>query len=76
MITIDQIFASSNVIHGLPRPGKACRRLEFGKDIGEAKAYQTLRRMKVEASRLLVRLIIAVASLDGNGVATRCTNSA
>ena len=76
MITIDQIFAPSNVIHGLPRPEKACQRLEFGKDIGEAKAYQMLRRMKVEASRLLVRLIIAVASLDGNGVGTRCTNSA
>ncbi len=42
--------------------------LEFDKDIGEAKAYQALGKMKsnVEASRLLVRMIIAVASSDGN----------
>lgn len=42
--------------------------LEFDKDIGEAKAYQALGKMKsnVEASRLLVRMIIAVASADGN----------
>ena len=35
---------------------------------GEAKAYQALGKMKsnVEASRLLVRMIIAVASSDGN----------
>lgn len=54
MITIDQIFAPSNVSHGFPRPEKACRRLEFGKDIGVAKAYQMLGRMKVEASCLPV----------------------
>ena len=42
--------------------------LEFDKDIGEAKAYQALGKMKsnIEASRLLVRMIIAVASADGN----------
>ena len=42
--------------------------LEFDKDIGEAKAYQALGKMKsnVEASRLLVRMIIAIASSDGN----------
>lgn len=42
--------------------------LEFDKDIGEAKAFQALGKMKsnVEASRLLVRMIIAVASADGN----------
>ena len=42
--------------------------IEFDKDIGEAKAFQALGRMKsnVEASRLLVRMIIAVASADGN----------
>ena len=66
MITIDQIFASSNVSHGRQRPGKACRRLEFDKDSGEDKACQALGKMKVEASRLLVRMIIALASLDGN----------
>ena len=42
--------------------------IEYDKDIGEAKAFQALGRMKsnVEASRLLVRMIIAVASADGN----------
>ncbi len=42
--------------------------LEFDKDIGEAKAYQALGKMKsnAEASRLLVRMVIAIASADGN----------
>jgi tellurite resistance protein TerB len=42
--------------------------IEFDKDIGEAKAYQALGKMKsnAEASRLLVRMIIAIASADGN----------
>ncbi|MGZ8137649.1 MAG: tellurite resistance TerB family protein [Methylococcaceae bacterium] len=42
--------------------------LEFDKDIGEAKAYQALGKMKsnVEAARLLMRMIIAIASSDGN----------
>ncbi len=42
--------------------------IEFDKDIGEAKAYQALGKMKsnAEASRLLVRMIIAIASADGD----------
>ena len=42
--------------------------IESDKEIGEAKAYQALAKMKsnVEASRLLVRMIIAVAAADGN----------
>lgn len=42
--------------------------IEFDKDIGEAKAYQALGKMKSnpEAARLLVRMIIAIASADGN----------
>ena len=42
--------------------------IEFDKDIGEAKAYQALGKMKsnAEAARLLVRMIIAIASADGN----------
>jgi tellurite resistance protein TerB len=42
--------------------------LEFDKDIGEAKAFQALGKMKsnAEASRLLVRMIIAIASADGD----------
>lgn len=41
--------------------------LEFDNDIGQAKAYQALGKMKsnVEASRLLVRMVIAIASADG-----------
>lgn len=41
--------------------------IEFDKDIGEAKAYQALGKMKsnAEAARLLVRMIIAIASADG-----------
>ena len=40
----------------------------FDKDIGEAKAYQAIGKMKsnTEASRLLVRMIIAIAASDGN----------
>ena len=42
--------------------------IEFDRDIGEAKAYQALGKMKsnAAASRLLVRMIIAIASADGN----------
>jgi tellurite resistance protein TerB len=42
--------------------------IEFDKDIGEAKAYQALGKMKSkpEAARLLVRMAIAIGSADGN----------
>lgn len=42
--------------------------LEFDRDIGEAKAYAALGKMKgnAQAGRLLVRMIIAIASADGN----------
>ncbi|HEY8160225.1 MAG TPA: TerB family tellurite resistance protein [Methylobacter sp.] len=41
--------------------------LEFDKHIGEAKAYEALGKMKSneQASRLLVRMIIGIASSDG-----------
>ncbi len=59
------IFTTSDVIKSFQ---DFVSQLEFDKDIGEAKAFQALGRMKsnVEASRLLVRMIIAVASADGN----------
>ena len=59
------IFTTSDVIKSFQ---DFVGQLEFDKDIGEAKAFQALGRMKsnVEASRLLVRMIIAVASADGN----------
>jgi tellurite resistance protein TerB len=59
------IFTTSDVIKSFQ---DFVGQLEFDKDIGEAKAYQALGKMKsnIEASRLLVRMIIAIASSDGN----------
>ncbi|MES3020821.1 MAG: TerB family tellurite resistance protein [Pseudomonadota bacterium] len=58
------IFTTSDVIKAF---GDYVSQLEFDKDIGEAKAYQALGKMKSngEAARLLVRMIIAIASADG-----------
>ncbi len=59
------VFTTSDAIKSFQ---EFVSQLEFDKDIGEAKAYQALGKMKsnVEASRLLVRMIIAVAAADGN----------
>jgi tellurite resistance protein TerB len=59
------VFSTSDVIKAFQ---EFVGQLEFDKDIGEAKAFQALGRMKsnVDASRLLVRMIIAVAASDGN----------
>lgn len=59
------IFTTSDVIKAFQ---DHVGQLEFDKDIGEAKAFQALGKMKsnVEASRLLVRMIIAIASADGD----------
>lgn len=59
------VFTTSDVIKSFQ---EYVNQLEFDRDIGEAKAYQALGKMKsnVDASRLLVRMIIAVASSDGN----------
>lgn len=59
------VFTTSDVIKAFQ---EFVGQLEFDKDIGEAKAYQALHKMKsnAEAARLLVRMIIAVASSDGN----------
>jgi tellurite resistance protein TerB len=59
------VFTTSDVIKAFQ---DFVGQLEFDKDIGEAKAYQALSKMKsnTEASRLLVRMIIAVAASDGN----------
>ena len=58
------IFTTSDVIKAFQ---DFVSQLEFDKDIGEAKAYQAIGKMKsnIEASRLLVRMIIAIASSDG-----------
>jgi tellurite resistance protein TerB len=59
------VFTTSDVIKAFQ---DYVSQLEFDKDIGEAKAYQSLHKMKsnAEASRLLVRMIIAVAASDGD----------
>jgi tellurite resistance protein TerB len=59
------IFTTSDVIKAFQ---DFVGQLEFDKDIGEAKAYQAIGKMKsnTEASRLLVRMIISIASSDGN----------
>jgi len=59
------IFPTSDVIKAFQ---EFITQLEFDKDIGEAKAYQALGKMKsnIEAARLLIRMIIAIASSDGN----------
>ena len=59
------IFTTSDVIKAFQ---DFIGQLEFDKDIGEAKAYEALGKMKsnAQASRLLVRMIIGIASSDGN----------
>jgi len=59
------VFTTSDVIKAFQ---DFVGQLEFDKDIGEAKAYQALGKMKSnsEAARLLMRMIIAIASSDGN----------
>lgn len=58
------IFTTSDVIKAFQ---DFVGQLEFDKDIGEAKAYQALGKMKsnLEAARLLIRMIIAIAASDG-----------
>jgi tellurite resistance protein TerB len=59
------VFTTSDVIKAFQ---DHVSQLEFDRDIGQAKAYQALHKMKsnADASRLLVRMIIAIASSDGN----------
>jgi tellurite resistance protein TerB len=59
------VFTTSDVIKAFQ---DFVGQLEFDKDIGEAKAYAALGKMKgnAAAGRLLIRMIIAIASSDGN----------
>lgn len=59
------IFTTSDVIKAFQ---DFVAQIEFDKDIGEAKAFSALGKMKSneEAGRLLVRMIIAIASSDGD----------
>ena len=58
------IFTTSDVIKAFQ---DFVGQLAFDKDIGEAKAYLAIGKMKsnTEASRLLIRMIISIASSDG-----------
>lgn len=59
------IFTTSDVIKAFQ---DFVAQIEFDKDIGEAKAFSALGKMKnnAEAGRLLIRMTIAIASSDGN----------
>ena len=59
------IFTTNDVIKAFQ---DFVTQIEFDKDIGEAKAYQALGKMKSkpEAARLLIRMTISIASADGN----------
>jgi tellurite resistance protein TerB len=59
------VFTTSDVIKAFQ---DFVGQLEFDKDIGEAKAFQALGKLRSnnEAARLLMRMIIAIASSDGN----------
>ncbi|MDQ7091831.1 MAG: TerB family tellurite resistance protein [Methylococcales bacterium] len=59
------IFTTSDVITAFQT---FVSQVEFDKDIGEAKAYEALGKLKTneEASRLVMRMIISIAAADGN----------
>ncbi|MSR17346.1 MAG: Tellurite resistance TerB [Methylococcaceae bacterium] len=59
------IFTTSDVIKAFQ---DFVSQIEFDKDIGEAKAFLALGKMKsnAEAGRLLIRMMIAIASSDGD----------
>ncbi len=59
------VFTTSDVIKSFQ---DHIGQLEFDKDIGEAKAYQAVGKMKHnhDAARLLIRMIIAIAASDGH----------
>lgn len=58
------VFTSKDVIESFQN---FLTQIEFDKDLGEAKAFEAMRKMKGndEASRLILRLIIAIAGADG-----------
>ena len=59
------IFTTSDVIKAFQ---DFVGQIEFDNDIGEAKAFLALGKMKsnAEAGRLLIRMMIAIASSDGD----------
>ncbi|EIC21613.1 tellurite resistance TerB family protein [Thiorhodovibrio frisius] len=59
------VFSGKDIIESFQN---IMTQMEFDKDLGEAKAYDAIRKMKGkdEASRLIMRLTIAIAGADGN----------
>lgn len=59
------VFPSKEIIESFQN---VMSQIEFDKDLGEAKAYDAIRKMKGkdDAARLIMRLIIAIAGADGN----------
>jgi tellurite resistance protein TerB len=59
------VFSSKDVITAFQ---DFVGQIEFDKDIGDAAAYKAIAKMKSdnEAARLLIRMIIAIGSSDGN----------
>lgn len=58
------VFSSKEVIDAFQN---AVSQIEFDKDLGEAKAYEALGKMKKDAAaaHLIMRLTIAIAGADG-----------
>ncbi len=59
------VFSSKEIIDSFQN---LLAQIEFDKDLGEAKAYELIRKMKGkdEAARLIMRLAIAIGGADGN----------
>jgi tellurite resistance protein TerB len=59
------VFSSKELIEAFQG---AVTQIEFDKDLGEAKAYDAIRKIKGkdDAARLIVRLTIAIGGADGN----------
>lgn len=59
------VFTTKDVIDAFQ---EFVTQIEFDKDIGDAKAYAALGKLKSneEASRLVMRMIISIAAADGN----------
>lgn len=60
-----KVFTTKDVIDAF---GEYVSQIEFDKDIGDAKAYAALGKLKSnnEAARLVMRMIISIAAADGN----------
>lgn len=60
-----KVFTTKDVIDAF---GEYVSQIEFDKDIGDAKAYAALAKLRSnnEAARLVMRMIISIAGADGN----------